>query len=232
MSFLSRVSAALMLSLLLLSSEILGASGQTGQSLTLVPSQVRTVAESRCGSARLATAGTNCLGFDGRQIRDQSDIFVVGFENDSDLAEKHVLQVVAVFDLAAVRGTPGAEVSRATLGYAESSTTRRSAGGESEYGILPSCNTGLGVPAREWDGRTDTLVPTRPAATAGAVPATTGGAGAWDVTPQVQQWLAAGQQQGTLVLRGDDESMDIHQRAMCLSYVIDLGLTVEQYLRP
>src|SRR6266704_1773509 len=106
MSFLARLSVALVVSLSLLGSQVLGSSAQTGQAVTLVPAQVRTVAQSRCGPATLSTAATNCQGFDARQVRDLPDLFVVGFENDKDLEEKHVLQVVAVFDLAAARGVP------------------------------------------------------------------------------------------------------------------------------
>jgi hypothetical protein len=227
MSFLVRLSVALLVSVALIGSAVLESAAQPGPSVTLSPAQVRTVGQSRCGGPTLSTEGTNCQGFDARQIREQSDIFVVGYENNQDLGEKHVLQVVAVFDLAAARGAPGTEVSAASLHYAEASTTRRSASGESEYGILPTCNTGLGVPSAEWDGRTDSILPTTPAATAGVTPATTGDAGAWDLTPQLNQWLASGQPRGTLVLRSDDESLDIHDQTMCLSYLFDLNLTVE-----
>ena len=40
-----------------------------------------------------------CLGFDAREARSQPDIFVVGFENNQEPQEKHVLQAVAEFDL-------------------------------------------------------------------------------------------------------------------------------------
>jgi len=76
------------------------------------------------------------------------------------------------------------------------------------------------------------VVPTRPAAVAGVQGATTGDSGAWDVTPQVQQWLAGSANQGVFVLRGDDESLDVNGLGMCLSYVIDLGLALEFAIRP
>jgi hypothetical protein len=232
MSFLARLSAALLMGVALVGGEVLESAAQTEPPVTLAPTQIRTVGQSRCGPSTLSTAGTNCQGFDAREIREQSTIFVVGYENNQDLAEKHVLQVVAVFDLAAARGAPGTEVSNGSLHYGEGSTTRRSASGESEYGILPTCNTGLGVPSAEWDGRTDSIVPTTPAATAGVTPATTGDYGAWDLTPQLNAWLASGQPRGTLVLRSDDESLDIHGQAMCLSYLSDLNLTVEYRVLP
>ena len=232
MSSFTRLSAALLMSAALLASEVLGSAAQSEPSVTLVPTQVRTVAVSRCGPPTLSTAGTNCQGFDAREDCEKSDIFVVGYENDKDLGEKHVLQVVAVFDLAPACGVAGTTVRGASLHYGEGSTTRRSAGGDSEYGVLQTCNTGLGAPTGEWDGRVDAIVQTKPAATAGWVPATTGDYGAWDVTPQLNEWLASGRPQGTLVLRSDDESLDIHEQAMCLSYVFDLNLTVELGAQP
>lgn len=201
--------------------------------LDVAPGQVRTVAMSLCGPPGLSTAGTNCQGFDARQIREQSDIFVVGFENNAELREKHVLQTVAVFELAPLRALGNAELASATLGYGEASTTRRSATGDSEYGILPTCNTKLGVPTSgSWDGSTDKLVPTQPAQIAAVSPATTGDGGAWDVTPQVKAWLATSQSSGTLVLSSDDETRDIKAQSMCLSYVIGLNLSVEMVTKP
>ena len=131
MSFLAPLSAALLVSVTLIGSQVLETAAQSGPSVTLTPAQVRTVGQSRCGPPTLSTEGTNCQGFDARQVREQSDIFVVGYENNKDLAEKHVLQVVTVFDLAAARAAPGTEVSAASLHYGEGSTTRRSASGES-----------------------------------------------------------------------------------------------------
>src|SRR5437870_13055166 len=121
-----RLSVALLLSVALMGSEVLGSAAQTEPSVTLAPAQIHTVAQSRCGPPTLSTAGTNCQGFDARQVREQTDLFVVGYENDQELAEKHVLQVVAVFDLAPARGAPGTEVRAASLHYGEGSTTRRS----------------------------------------------------------------------------------------------------------
>lgn len=194
------------------------------QATSLAPARVATVSQSRCGGPNLATAGTNCLGFDAREARSQPDIFIVGFENNQEQQEKHVLQAVAAFDLSGVPA--GAKVTRASLGYAEASTMRRSAEGESEYGILPTCNTKLGI-ADAWDGNQDALLKPKPAAIAGVTGATTGDSGAWDVTPQLQQWAGAGAKQGIFVLSGDDESMDIKAQTACLSYVINLGLDVE-----
>ena len=210
---------------LLASGGMTTASAQPG--LTLLPAKAHTVGQSRCGAATLSTASTNCQGFDARAIREQPDIFVVGYESDQDVSEKHVLQVVLVFDLGTARPDPGAQLSGATLHYIEGSTARRSTDGTSQDGILQTCNSGLGVPTGEWDGRTDTIVPTRPAVTAGVAPATTGDGGSWNVTPQVNEWLAGGKSQGTLVLRGDDETLDVRGQAMCLSYVADLGLSLE-----
>jgi hypothetical protein len=34
------------------------------------------------------------------------------------------------------------------------------------------------------------------------------------------------------VLRGDDESLDVKEQAMCLSYVFDLGLAVQYAPQP
>lgn len=203
------------------------ASAQEPTSTSLAPSQARTIALSRCGSNGLSTQDANCRGFDAREIRESTDTFVLGFENDKELGEKHVMQLVVVFDLSQIALEPESEVSRAVLGYAEASTTRRSPSGESEYGILPSCNTTLGVPTTEWNGSTDKILATRPALTAGVTAATTGENGAWDVTPQIREWLAAGQQKGTLVMGADDQSPEIRDQSMCLSYVFDMGLSVE-----
>jgi hypothetical protein len=202
-------------------------------SVSLGPSRVATAGKSRCGPAGLSTLGTNCLGFDGRDVRSLSDLWVVGYENNKDLGEKHVLQTLYAFDLAPLRNRPpNTTVGKASLSYLEASTVRRSAGGESEYGILPTCNTGLGVPVDGWDGNLDGVIPTQPAAVAGVQGATTGSGGAWDVTPQLQQWLNAPNDQRAFVLRGDDESLDVKDLAMCLSYVFDLGLSVEYAPQP
>jgi len=194
---------------------------------SLAPTRVATAGQSRCGTA-LATLGTSCLGFDGRDVRALPDLWVVGYENNRDVGEKHVLQTVAAFNLAPLRNAPPrATVSRAVLSYSEVSTVHRSPGGDAEYGILATCNTNLGVVADGWNGNLERVVPTVPAAVAGVRGATTGDSGAWDVTPQVRQWLAGSGNEGVFVLRGDDESIVIAVLAMCLSYVFDIGLTVE-----
>ena len=201
---------------------------QQVQAVSLTPTRVGTAGQSRCGSMGLSTLGVNCRGFDGRDVRSLPDLWVVGYENNQDRGQKHVLQAVAVFGLAPLRGLAAqGTLTRATLSYAEASTVRRSPTGDSQYGILPTCNTGLGVPTDGWDTSFDRVVPTRPAMIAGVQGATTGDYGAWDVTPQVQQWLAAGGDERTFVLRGDDESLDVRGQGMCLSYVFDLQLTAE-----
>jgi hypothetical protein len=203
------------------------ASEQQVEVVSLAPPRVATAGQSRCG-ASLSPLGANCVSFDGRDVRSLPDLWVVGYENNGTLGNKHMLQTVAVFPLAQLRGLPPrATVSRAVLRYAEASTVRRSPGGDSEYGILPTCNSALGVPASGWNGAVDRVVPTQPAAVGGVQGATTGDYGAWDVTPHVQQWLASGGNDGVLVLRADDESLDVRGMTMCLSYVFDLGLTVE-----
>lgn len=198
------------------------------EAITLSPSRAGTAHQHRCASSGLSTPGIDCQGFAGREILADPTLFVVGYENNKEIGEKHAYQAVVVFDLSTLSAAPqGAALARATLGYSEASTTRRSPAGESEYGILPTCNTSLGVPTEAWDGSFDKLVPTKPAAVAGSSGATTGDSGGWDVTPQLKQWLASSAPQGVLVLRGDDESMDVKGMAMCLSYVFDLGLTAE-----
>jgi hypothetical protein len=200
---------------------------QETQGVGLAPTAAGTAHQHRCGEAVLSTPGTECQGFAGRELLEDPGIFVVGYESNQDVSEKHVYQAVASFDLAPLRSIPNARLQRAALAYSEASTTRRSPAGESEYGILPTCNTQLGVPADGWSGGLSGVVPNRPAAVAGAAGATTGDSGSWDVTPQVEQWLASGANQGTFVMRGDDESLDVKGQAMCLSYVIDLSLEVE-----
>jgi hypothetical protein len=195
---------------------------------TLTPTRVATAAESKCGPARMSTPGIECRGWDGTDVRSLGDLFVVGFENNQELSEKVVLQTVATFDLAPLKdATTSAKVAKASLTYGEASTTRRSPTGDSEYGILPTCNTRLGVPTAAWSGSLDKVVPTTAAMTAGVTGATTGDSGSWDVTPQVTKWLKDGAGQGTLVLRPEDESLDAKGQQMCLSYVIDLALNVE-----
>lgn len=232
MWFSARLGAALVVGLALVGRPVSGLSAEEMPSVTLTPSQARTVAQSRCAPPDLSTEGTTCTGFAGREILETPDIFVVGYQNDQENGEKFVYQAVAAFDLSPARPPSNAELTHATLGYGEDSTVRRAAGGGSEFGILPTCNTGLGVPTTPWDGSTDKILATRPAGTAGMMPATTGDYGSWDVTPQIKEWLAAGQQQGTLVMRGDDESMDFKQDALCLSYLGDFSLTVEYAVRP
>jgi len=211
---------------------VVPASAQETSTVALTPVKARTIALSRCGSNTLSTSAANCRGFDAREIRESGDIFVVGFENNQEIDEKHVLQLVAVFDLSQIALEPDSTVAHATLGYAEGSTTRRSPAGDSEYGILPTCTTRLGVPIGEWNGETDALVATRPALIDGAVPATTGEAGSWDVTPQIREWLEAGRQTGTLVMGAEDQSADIRGQSMCLSYLFDLTLNVEVTPKP
>lgn len=201
---------------------------QEVQTAVFGPAQIGTVSQTRCDQQVLSTPGVECRGFDGRDVRSLDDLWVVGFENNAEVKQKHVMQTVVMLDLAAVRAAlGGAAPGKAVLGYAEASTARRSAAGESQDGILPTCNTGLGVPVDGWDGSLDRLVPTRPAGVAGVAGATTGDVGGWDVTPQLQAWLAGPAERGVLVLRGDDESLDIRGQGMCLSYVFDIGLAVE-----
>jgi hypothetical protein len=215
---------------LLAGSGLAAAAAPAGQAETvaLAPRRVATVAEDRCGPVKPSAPGVPCGGWAGLEVRSQPDLWVVGFENNQELGEKHVLQTVATFDLAPLRALPeGATLAKAALGYGEGRTTRRSASGDSEYGVLPTCNTQLGLPADGWGGGLDRVVPTRPAAVIGTSGVTTGSFGAWDVTPQVKQWLEGAATQGTFVFRSDDESMDVKGQAMCLSYIFDVGLTVE-----
>ncbi|HYU18277.1 MAG TPA: hypothetical protein VEQ11_06235 [Chloroflexota bacterium] len=199
--------------------------------LDLLPTTVGTAHQHHCGTAVLSTPGTECQGFAGREILTDPGLFVVGYENNANVGEKHVYQAVAAFDLAPLPARPEpASISKATLTYTEASTARRSPAGESQYGILPTCNTQLGVAADGEGGGLDHLVPSRPAGVAGVTPATTAESGAWDVTPQLRLWLGVGANQGALILRGDDESLDVQGLAMCLSYVFDLRLTVEYTL--
>src|SRR4051812_44603699 len=91
-------------------------------STSLTPTRVGTASQDRCGTP-LSTPGISCRGFDGRDVRSLSDLWVVGFENNRDVGEKHVLQTVAAFDLAPLRSVPPrATVSRAILSYSEAST--------------------------------------------------------------------------------------------------------------
>ena len=197
------------------------------ESLELQIVKVGTAGKSRCGGA-LATLGTNCLGFDGRDVRSLEGLWVVGFENNAETSEKHVLQTVVVVDLAPLRGRPEkAEVTSGQLWFGEVSTVHRSAAGDSEYGILSTCNTRLGVAEDGWDGNLDGVVPTKPANATLLAGATTAESGAWDVTPQILEWLKSDQNQRAFVLRGDDESLDVKTQAMCLSYVTDISLAAD-----
>ena len=224
--------AGLALAVSLLSA-VAPAAAQQVETVVVSPTRAGTAHQHRCGGPAMATPGIECQGFAGREILSDPSLFVVGYENNQDVGEKHAYQAVVVFDLAPLRaGREGAAPAKATLGYSEGSTARRSPAGESEDGILPTCTTGLGIPADDWDGSLDKLVPTRPAAVAGVTGATTGGSGGWDVTPQLQQWLGGSAAQGVLVLRGDDEATDVKGMGMCLSYVFDLGLTAEFAVRP
>jgi hypothetical protein len=201
------------------------------ETLGLTPTRAATAVQRRCGPARMSTPGIECRGWDGTDVTTLTDLFVVGFENNQELGEKHVLQAVATFDLSPLAALPAdAKVAKASLGYAEASTTRRSASGDSEYGILPTCNTRLGVPTTAWGGGLDTIVSTTPAKTAGHAGATTAESGAWDVTPQIEQWVKDKAAEGTFVLRPEDESMDPKGQQLCLSYVINLALDVEYEL--
>src|SRR6185436_16694929 len=55
----------------------------------LTPSRAATVAETKCGPA---APGIACKGWDGIDIRSEASLFVVGFENNEDSNQKHVLQ--------------------------------------------------------------------------------------------------------------------------------------------
>jgi hypothetical protein len=196
------------------------------------PAPARTVFLHRCGGPQMSTPGISCNGFAGTEILEDPSIFVVGFENNDTLAEKHIYQAVAVYDFSDEKPGPDEIVTSATIRYGEYSTTRRSPDGDSEYGILPSCNTRLGVATAPFDGNPAKLITTTPAMTAGHAVATTGDSGSWDVTPQITAWLNEGKTQGTLVFQGDDESTDVKAQAMCLSYIGELILTIELAPKP
>jgi hypothetical protein len=209
---------------------ILVGSGQTAGATVskldpISPSRVATVAETKCGPA---APGIACKGWDGVDIRTETSLFVVGFENNQGSNQKHVLQTVATFDLGAAKDAlVDGKVALASLSFSEASTTHRSAAGDSEYGILPSCNTKLGVPTAPWNGSQNKILQTTDAEINGVVGATVAESGIWDVTPQVTKWLKAGNGQGTFVLRSEDESLTPKAQSMCLSYVMDLSLTIE-----
>ena len=224
-----RLAAALFLTGAVLVSSGLAAAAPADEveATTLTPTRVATAAQSRCGPDQLSTPSIECRGWDGLDVRSLTDVFVVGFENNEELGEKHVLQTVATFDLAPLTAIPADARLTASLTYDEASTTRRSADGSSEYGILPTCNTRLGLPTSAWSGELDTIVPTTPAKIAGHVGATTAEPGAWDVTPQIDEWRKGGATEGTFVLRPEDESLDSKELQMCLSYVINVALNVE-----
>jgi hypothetical protein len=205
---------------------------RTAAASDVEPNPVRTIHASRCGGPAMSTPGITCTGFAGIEITEDSSIFVVGFENNDTVSEKHVYQAVAVYDFSGEKPGPEEIVSSATIRYGEYSTTRRSPGGDSEYGILPTCNTRLGVATAPFDGNATKLIATTPAMTAGHAAATTGDGGSWDVTPQIRAWLNEGKTQGTLVFQGDDESMDVKAQSMCLSYIGELILTVELAPKP
>ena len=198
------------------------------QSVTLQPTLVGTAGESRC-PPRDPALGPGCLGgFDiDRDLRSQDGVWVVGYARNPHPQNlfKHVVQTVAVFDLAPLRDVPAQlKPSKAVLTYRE---VGRAVSPQAP-GDVPSCITQLGVPADEWDGAFDRVVPARPAAVAGFQGAPPGDRVSWDVTPQTQQWLAGPGGAGALVLRGDDESMDVTEPAgSCLTYVSDLALAVE-----
>jgi hypothetical protein len=201
-------------------------------SSNLTPVHTTTIALHRCGSAQLSTDDANCLGFTAKEILSDPSIFVVGFENNKELNEKHVFQVFTEFDLSQITVDPDSQVDAATLTYSEVSTTRRSPSGESAYGILLSCNTRLRVPATRSETPADRLMLTLPALTAGMTPATTAEAGAWNVLPQVKSWLGNGEKKGTLVLEASDLSDDVHEMEMCVSYLTDLSLAIQVSPKP
>jgi hypothetical protein len=204
------------------------APGAVPDPASLAPTRVVTVAEGKCGPKILSTAGVECQGWDATQIRGDNTVFVVGFANNAEQDEKAVLQTVATFDLAPVKAQlADAQVAHAFLNYSEASTMRRSPAGDSEYGVLPTCNTALGVPSTPWNGDVNKIVKTNPAATDGHTGAETGGAGSWDVTPQIVKWLESGATQGAFVMRADDESLTPQGQRQCLSYVIDITVNIE-----
>jgi hypothetical protein len=198
----------------------------------LTPVRAQTIALHRCGSAKLSTDAANCLGFTAKEILADPSIFVVGFENNNELNEKHVFQILTEFDLSQVIVGPNSQVDAATLTYSEVSTTRRSPSGDSEYGILPSCNTRLREPFPRLDARTDGTMMTLPALTAGMTPATTAEAGTWNVLPEVKSWLSEGHTKAMLVLEADDRSDDVREMAMCISYLTDVSLTIQVSPKP
>ena len=220
----------MVLCLALLGGAAASASAQ-GTGGDMPPSTARTLYRSICGGKTVPGPEKGCESFDGYEIRNDTSIFLVGFDSNPEDKDKHVFQAVAVFDLSAAKPGPDQVVSGASLSYGENSTVRRAASGDTEYGILETCNTKLGVPSGAWDGSSN-LVQTTPAQVAGRVPATTGSGGSWDVTPQLRAWLSTGQQQGTLVMQGDDESPDIREDTRCLSYVGDLVLSVQFAPKP
>ncbi|MGE3271172.1 MAG: hypothetical protein AB7P40_20650 [Chloroflexota bacterium] len=202
--------------------------GAVPEPASLAPSSVATVAEGKCGPKTLSTPGVECRGWDATDIRSADSPFVVGFSNDQELEEKTVLQTVTTFDLAPIRAQlADGKVAHALLSFSEASTMRRSAAGDSDYGILETCNTALGVPTTPWNGNVKTIVKTTDAATDGFTGLQTGGAGSWDVTPQLVRWLEGDATQGTFVLRSADESLTPNAQAQCLSYVMDFSLNVE-----
>ena len=195
---------------------------------SLTPTRIVTVAESKCPPPTLSTQGIECRGWDGTDVRDLSDLWVVGYANIQEQGQKYVLQTVATFDLVGVKEqATTAKVAKASLAYTEVSTHRRSAAGDSEYGILPTCNTKLGVAAANWNGNQNKIVPSTQALTAGVAGATTGSEGVWDVTPQVAKWAKDGAGQGNFVFRSDDETLEPKTQQLCISYLIGIGLTVE-----
>src|SRR5690348_5031770 len=92
--FFALASSVVALALGSLTASGLVAAAQESMATSLTPAQARTIALSRCGGSALSTAGANCRGFDAREIRESPDLFVVGFENNQELGEKHVLQLV------------------------------------------------------------------------------------------------------------------------------------------
>jgi hypothetical protein len=188
------------------------------QELSLRPALVGTAGESRCPPSQLSAPGAACPGFNIRDVRTLEGTWGVGYVNNPALAQKSVLQTVVVFGLAPLRTVPApAAPSKAVLTYRVV--------GQSPIG--PPCDIQLGVPTEAWDGAYDRVAPARPAAVAGFQGASLGEPVAWDVTPQVREWLADAGGDATFVLRGDDESLDVTERGICLSYVSDLGLAIE-----
>jgi hypothetical protein len=217
--------AALMGAVVIGSGQVASATVSQVDPVSLTPTRAATVYEYKCPPV---SSGIECRPWDGLDVRSLTDLFVVGYENNQETSQKHVLQTAATFDLGPAREAVGnGKVGKAYLTYSEASTHRRSGSGDSDFGILPTCNTRLGVPKAPWTGAVDKLIQTNPAQTSGVAGATTGDAGSWDVTPQVATWLKGSTVQGTFVFQGDDESLTVKGQEACLSYIFGISLAVE-----